>query len=123
MVEAEIAAICARARVAARKLAPHPRAAKDEALKALAKRIRASKADILAANARDMARAESRGTSPAMLDRLALDDRRLASMADGVEQIADLNDPVGETISETTRENGIHIKRVRVPIGVIAMVY
>lgn len=123
MIEAEIAAICARARVAARRLAPHPRADKDEALKALAKRIRSSKADILAANARDMARAESRGTSPAMLDRLALDDRRLTSMADGVEQIADLNDPVGETISETTRGNGIQIKRVRVPIGVIAMVY
>jgi len=123
MIEAEIAAICARARVAARKLAPSPRADKDEALKALARRIRAAKTEILAANARDMARAESRGTSPAMLDRLALDEQRLAAMADGVEQIADLSDPVGETISETTRSNGIHIKRVRVPLGVIAMIY
>ncbi|HEX7667857.1 MAG TPA: glutamate-5-semialdehyde dehydrogenase [Polyangiaceae bacterium] len=123
MVDDEFAALCARARVAARKLAPHPRAVKDEALKALAKRLRASKDDILAANARDMARAESKGVSPAMLDRLALDDRRIASMADGVAQIADLDDPVGETIAEQTRPSGIKITRVRVPIGVIAMIY
>lgn len=123
MVDDEIAALCARARVAARKLAPHSRAAKDEALNALARRLRASKPDILAANARDMARAESKGVSPAMLDRLALDDRRIEAMADGVAQIAELEDPVGQIIADQTRPNGIKITRVRVPIGVIAMIY
>ncbi|MGH7281442.1 MAG: aldehyde dehydrogenase family protein, partial [Polyangiaceae bacterium] len=123
MIEAEIAAICARARVAARKLAPVDRAGKDDALRALAKRLSDSKADILAANARDMARAESRGTSPALLDRLALDDRRVEAMAKAVLEIADLPDPVGETITKTKRPSGIEVVRVRVPIGVIAMVY
>ena len=123
MIDAEIAAICARARVAARKLAPADRASKDEALRALAKRLSDSKADILAANARDMARAESRGTSPAFLDRLALDDRRIEAMAKAVLEIADLPDPVGETITKTKRPSGIEVARVRVPIGVIAMVY
>lgn len=123
MIEAEIAAICARARVAARKLAPHDRKAKDAALLAIGKRLRAQKAEVLAANANDMARAEARGTSAAMLDRLALDERRVDAMAQAVLEIADLPDPVGETISRTKRPNGIDVARVRVPIGVIAMVY
>jgi glutamate-5-semialdehyde dehydrogenase len=114
---------CRRARVAARALAPQGRAAKDAALLAIADGLRASKSAVLSANVQDLDAARKAGTSGAMLDRLALDAKRLDAMADAVAEIAKLEDPVGAVLSETTRPNGLRVRRVRVPIGVIAMIY
>jgi glutamate-5-semialdehyde dehydrogenase len=97
--------------------------ARDKALRAAAAAIRADSAEILKANARDMATARERGLSGAMLDRLALDAGRIEAMAAGVEAIADLNDPIGEIIAEWDRPNGLKIQRVRVPLGVIGIIY
>jgi glutamate-5-semialdehyde dehydrogenase len=122
-VEREIAAMGTRARNAARALAPLDRAPKDAALLALAGGLRASREAVLAANERDLVEARERGTSAAMLDRLALNDARVEAMAASVESIAALPDPVGDVIARTERPNGLHVTRVRVPIGVIAMIY
>jgi glutamate-5-semialdehyde dehydrogenase len=119
----EIAAICRRARVAARQLGPKRRAEKDQALRAMADGLRAATDAIVTANARDVDDARARGTNDALLDRLALDSRRVAQMADAVAAIAALPDPVGEVLFESTRPNGLRVRRVSVPIGVIAIVY
>ena len=97
--------------------------AKDAALKAAARAIRGRAADILAANDTDMETAKTRGLSSAMLDRLKLDDGRIEAMAKGLEDIAALTDPVGQVIAEWTRPNGLRISRVRVPLGVIGVIY
>jgi len=119
----EVATLCARARVAARQLAPRDRAAKDAALSAIAEGLRARTADVLAANALDLEEARARGTSSALLDRLALDPGRVSQMANAVAQIARLSDPVGHVLFESTRPNGVHVRRVSVPLGVVAMIY
>lgn len=93
------------------------------AIQAMAAEIRAAAPAILAANAQDLARAETNGVSGPMLDRLALDAARLEGVAAGVEAVAAIPDPVGATISRWTRPNGLDISRVRTPIGVIAMIY
>jgi glutamate-5-semialdehyde dehydrogenase len=100
-----------------------PRTTKDALLRAIAATLRARTSDLLAANGRDLEDARARGTTGAMLDRLALDERRVAAMADAVEEVASLDDPVGRVLFETTRPNGLHVRRVSVPIGVIAMIY
>jgi glutamate-5-semialdehyde dehydrogenase len=97
--------------------------ARDAALRAAAAEIRAGAAVILEANAKDMAAARARGLSGALLDRLALDPARIEAMATGVEAIADLDDPIGEVIAEWDRPNGLKIQRVRVPLGVIGIIY
>ena len=89
----------------------------------IARGLEAHTADILAANAGDVARAKAQGTSAAFVDRLLLDEGRVRGMARAVEEIAELDDPVGGVLSETTRPNGLRVRRVRVPIGVIAMIY
>src|ERR1700722_13117277 len=122
-LDARVAVMAARARTAARALAPLPRERKDAALHAIAAGLRASRAAILAANARDVEAARARGTSPAMVDRLALDAKRIDAMAASVEEIAALADPVGEVIARSERPNGLHVSRVRVPIGILAMIY
>ena len=122
-LDREIAAIGARARAAARTLAPLDRAKKDAGLRAIASGLRGSRSAVLAANARDLDAARAAGTSGAMLDRLALDEARVEAMAASVESIATLADPVGEVIARTERPSGIRVTRVRVPIGVIAMIY
>jgi glutamate-5-semialdehyde dehydrogenase len=119
----EVETLCRRARAAARRLAPLGRPARDAALRAIAAGLRERTADLLAANARDLEGARARGTSGAMLDRLALDPKRVAQMASAVEEVADLDDPVGRTLHETTRPNGLRVRRMSVPIGVIAMIY
>jgi glutamate-5-semialdehyde dehydrogenase len=119
----EIAAICRRARVAARALAPKERAQKDAALRAMADGLRAASGAIVSANARDVDDARARGTSAALVDRLALDPRRVDQMAEAVAAIADLDDPVGQTLFESTRPNGLRVRRLSVPIGVVAIVY
>jgi glutamate-5-semialdehyde dehydrogenase len=114
---------CRRAREAARALATRDRGAKDAALRAVADGLRAAHVEILAANAEDLAAARRGGMSDAMLDRLALDRKRLDGMAQAVAHVADLDDPVGAVLSDATRPNGLRVRRLRVPIGVIAIVY
>jgi glutamate-5-semialdehyde dehydrogenase len=112
-----------RARAAARALALAPAERKDAALAAMAKAIRAHEADILAANAQDLADAKAGGASTAFLDRLALDDKRVAAMAEGLEVVRTLTDPVGAVTERWTRPNGMVIERVRVPLGVVGIIY
>ncbi len=112
-----------RAHSAARALALAPRAQKDKALAAMAEAVRASQAAILAANTRDLADARTSGATPAFVDRLALDARRVAAMADGLEMVRTLDDPVGTVTEHWTRPNGMSIERVRVPLGVIGVIY
>ncbi|WP_394822322.1 glutamate-5-semialdehyde dehydrogenase [Pendulispora albinea] len=119
----EIANLCARARRASRKLAPRDRATKDRALHAMAAGLRARRGEILEQNALDLEAARQRGTKGALLDRLALDPARLESIAVGVEEIAELPDPVGGVIEARTLASGIAMQRVRVPLGVVAMIY
>jgi len=118
-----IADMGARARAAAKRLAQTPTAEKAAALKAAAGAIRAQSAAILAANAEDMAAGRTNGLSGAMLDRLRLDEGRLTGIADAIEAVAALPDPVGREIDRTTRPNGLELSRVRVPLGVVGIVY
>ena len=89
----------------------------------MAERVGATQDEILVANARDVAAANADGLSAAMIDRLTLDPKRLATMADGIRQVAGLPDPVGEIIRDWTRPNGLRIQKVRVPIGVVGIIY
>jgi glutamate-5-semialdehyde dehydrogenase len=118
-----IAAMGARARDAARALARASDADKARALTLAAEHLRAAAPAILSANAADMARADAAGLSGALLDRLRLDEGRVAAMADGVATVATLADPVGQVIDAATRPNGLALSRVRVPIGVIGIIY
>ncbi|BCA59324.1 glutamate-5-semialdehyde dehydrogenase [Sphingomonas sp. HMP6] len=118
-----IADVTTRARTAARVLATLPTDAKARALYAAAEALRAAEPAILAANAIDMGKAAAAGLSGAMLDRLQLDPGRVSAMADGVAAVAGLADPVGGMIDETTRPNGLILRRIRVPIGVIGIIY
>src|SRR6187549_1786468 len=123
----EIAALMDRlgrdAVVAAAALARASTATKNLALAKIAAALRADRAALLAANALDMESARAKGLSGAMLDRLALNDKGVESMARGVEEIAALADPVGAVIAQWTRPNGLDIARVRVPLGVIGIIY
>ena len=112
-----------QARSSARVLALAPTAQKDRALAAMAAAIRARQAQILAANAEDVTEAKVSGATAAFLDRLALDERRVAAMADGLEVVCALPDPVGTVTERWTRPNGMTIERVRVPIGVVGIIY
>jgi glutamate-5-semialdehyde dehydrogenase len=118
-----IAELCARAKRASRALAAVDSATKDAALAAIAAALRENADEILEANHRDLQDGESAGLSDALMDRLALDERRLDQIADGVLAIAALPDPVGELIDGHTLPNGLAIRRVRVPLGVVAVVY
>lgn len=119
----EVRALCEKARRAARKLAPCSREEKDAALEAMARALDEHRAPILAANAADLEAARARGTKGALLDRLMLDEKRLTAVIDSVRSVWVLPDPVGEVVSRSTRPNGLTVTRVRVPIGVIAMIY
>ena len=123
MPDDEIAAMAARARTAAGLLSQMPSSAKAAGLRAAAAALRAAKAAILTANAEDMDRAAAQGLSGAMLDRLRLDPARLTAMAAGVEAVAALDDPVGQVIDQRTAPSGIALSRIRVPIGVIGIIY
>ena len=108
---------------AAEVLALVPSAAKDRALSAAAEAVRAQAAAILAANAEDLREAQAAGLGAAMLDRLRLDERRVEAMARGLDDIVALTDPIGVEIAAWTRPNGLRISRVRVPLGVIGIIY
>jgi glutamate-5-semialdehyde dehydrogenase len=112
-----------RARVAARTLALLPTVAKDAALQSAAEAIGAHTERILAANAEDLEAARAAGTPTAMLDRLALDAKRVDGIAAGLRQVAGLPDPVGEVLRGYTLPNGLHLRQQRVPFGVIGMIY
>lgn len=112
-----------RAKAAARVLATASTAQKDEALLSAADALVAASDAILEANERDRSRAESEGVSPTVIDRLRLDAARVVSMADGLRQVATLPDPVGEVLDGWVRPNGLRISRVRVPLGVVAIIY
>ena len=118
-----IAGLGHRAKAAARVLATASTAQKDEALLSAADALVAASDAILEANARDRSRAESEGVSPTVIDRLRLDAARVVSMADGLRQVATLPDPVGEVLDGWVRPNGLRISRVRVPLGVVAIIY
>ncbi|HEX5452761.1 MAG TPA: glutamate-5-semialdehyde dehydrogenase [Stellaceae bacterium] len=112
-----------RARAAAGALALAPAEAKSAGLRAAAAAVRAQAPAILAANAEDVAAARRAGIAAALIDRLALDTKRLEAMAAGLEEIVALPDPVGRVLAEWTRPNGLNIARVSVPLGVIGIIY
>ncbi|NDL59595.1 glutamate-5-semialdehyde dehydrogenase [Phytoactinopolyspora mesophila] len=112
-----------RARAAAADLAVLTRAQKDSALKAMADALVARTPEITAANAGDVSRARENGTSEAIIDRLRLDDTRVAAMADGLRQVAELPDPVGEIERGYTLPNGLQVSQRRVPMGVVGIIY
>jgi glutamate-5-semialdehyde dehydrogenase len=112
-----------RARRAARVLALAPAERKNAALAAMAAALRAQARAILAANAEDVADAKANGTTSAFVDRLALDERRVEAMAAGLETVRGLADPVGAVMDSWTRPNGMTIERVRVPLGVVGVIY
>ena len=122
-LERDMLALGEAARAAAAELALAPRAAKDAALLAGAEALRGGTEAILAANARDMAAARAKGLGGAMLDRLELTGKRVAAMAEGLETIAGLDDPVGAELARWSRPNGLDIARVRVPLGVVGIIY
>lgn len=111
------------ARAAMRELAAVPTDVKDRALREAAQAIRDGKPTLAAANAKDMQAAKEKGITGSMLDRLLLTGDRIEAMAKGLEDIADLDDPVGVIMAEWPRPNGLHIQRVRVPLGVIGIIY
>jgi glutamate-5-semialdehyde dehydrogenase len=112
-----------RAKHAARTLALASTAQKDQALTAMAAALRAHNADILSANHEDLAEAKGAGATPAFLDRLALDEQRVEGMAESLEVVRGQPDPSGKVTESWTRPNGMTIERVRVPLGVVAVIY
>jgi len=118
-----VAELCAAAQRASRTLAMLPSGVKDAALEAIASALAEHTAEILEANARDLEAGRDAGLSDALLDRLALDHDRVAAMAAGVRKIAALPDPVGEVIDGSRLANGLDVRKVRVPLGVVAVVY
>ncbi len=114
---------CRRARTASRALARATSAEKDAALHSIADALESAADRIAAANAGDLERGRAEGMSPGLLDRLCLDAPRVSSVADAVRVVASLDDPVGEVVRGQTLPNGLRLRQVRVPMGVVAMVY
>lgn len=115
--------LAGRVKAAARELALTSSSAKDAALLAAADVLLARSEEILAANARDIANAEASGTSPTVIDRLRLTPGRLEAMAGGLRKVAALPDPIGEIADGSVRPNGLRVRRVRVPLGVVGIIY
>ncbi|MCW2526802.1 MAG: gamma-glutamyl phosphate reductase [Pseudonocardiales bacterium] len=122
-LKAEVRAAATRSRDAAAELAPLARAAKDGALLAMADAVVAATREILAANAKDVDKAKEDGTSDPMIDRLTLTEDRIEAMAQGLRDVASLPDPVGDVVRGYTVANGLQIQQLRVPLGVVAIVY
>jgi len=119
----ELAQIGKQARAASNALRPLTRAVKDRALEEIAGRLRASHDMLTAENAKDLEKGREKGLSTAMLDRLELTPKRIEAMAEGLEVIAALPDPVGEIVSQVVRPNGLRIAQIRQPIGVVGIIY
>ncbi len=122
-VEAAVQEVARRARAAATELAVATRAVKDAALAGMAEALLRSNADVLAANVRDVSAAQAAGTPEAIIDRLRLDESRVAAMAEGLRDVAGLPDPVGEVVRGSNLANGLELRQVRVPFGVVAIIY
>ena len=122
-IAATMAGIGARAKAASAELAFASAEAKRTALEAAAEAVWTRREEIVAANARDMAYAEEKGLTKAMLDRLMLDETRIQGIVDGLRAVAAQDDPVGEVLAEWDRPSGLHIRRVRTPLGVIGVIY
>jgi glutamate-5-semialdehyde dehydrogenase len=122
-VSGDVVELARRARVASRDLALATRAAKDAALLAMADALAASADGVLTANADDVRRAEESGTEPHLVDRLRLTPARVTAMAEGLRELARLPDPVGEVVRGSTLANGLELRQVRVPFGVVGMIY
>ncbi len=121
--QTSVTQLCAEAKAAAPALARAPREVKDAALEALAKSLEERSDELIEANALDLAAGAAAGLSAALLDRLLLDQQRIAAIAAGARQVAMLDDPVGELIEERQLENGLQLRKLRVPLGVVAVVY
>ena len=121
--EQDVRAVAARARAAAVELAPLSRADKDSALQAMADALDDASDVILAANARDVDGGRAAGLAEGLLDRLALNAERVSAMGQGLRDVAALPDPVGEVLRGYTQPNGLEIRQIRVPFGVVAMIY
>ncbi|MEV3921727.1 glutamate-5-semialdehyde dehydrogenase [Actinomadura coerulea] len=119
----EFLRVARRAREAAAGLAPLPRSAKDAALHRIADALVTAAPEIVKANEADVARARGNGTSEYMIDRLSLSEARIASIADAVRKVAALPDPVGETVRGSVLPNGLELRQVRVPLGVVGIIY
>lgn len=122
-IETDVKAAAERARVASQSLALATRTQKDQALQAMADALEAARETVLAANAEDVARAEQDGTGAHIVDRLRLTDDRVAAMAQGLRDVAGLPDPVGEVVRGSTLANGLELRQVRVPFGVVGIIY
>lgn len=122
-VEAAVHAIADRSRQAARRMARANRAWKDRGLRAIAAALQERKAQILAANTKDVAAGKANGTSAALLDRLTLTDARIQGLAAALESLANLPDPVGNVVRGQTLPNGLRLRQVNVPMGVVAAIY
>ena len=122
-VREAVLAAARRARVAARSLATATRATKDAALRTMADALVLAADEVVAANADDLARGRSNGTSPGLLDRLALTPERIGAIADALRELAALPDPVGEIVRGSTLPNGLQLVQRRVPMGVVGMIY
>ena len=122
-VDTDMNALGRQARAAAQRLANATTAEKDAALAAMAAALRGNEAAILAANALDVSAARGSGAAASFVDRLTLNPARIETMAKGIEEIAALPDPVGSVIAEWDRPNGLHIERVRTPLGVVGIIY
>ena len=122
-LQGEMQQLGSAARAAAAVLALAPTTQKNEALRAAAAALRSRVPEILAANARDLAAAVARGTAASLMDRLKLDETRVEGIAKGLEDVANLPDPIGAVMAEWERPNGLKIARVRVPLGVIGIIY
>jgi glutamate-5-semialdehyde dehydrogenase len=123
MTEPSVEAVALRAREAAHMLALATRAAKDAALTAMAEALVSATEDVLAANAEDVAAARENGVAESLVDRLRLDADRVAGMAQGLRDVAALPDPVGEVVRGSTLANGLELRQVRVPFGVVGIIY
>ncbi|MDQ2757676.1 MAG: glutamate-5-semialdehyde dehydrogenase [Actinomycetota bacterium] len=122
-VVAQVAQVATAAKAASRRLAQLTRAAKDELLLAIADALVVATSQIVTANAVDLARGRDKGLAPGLLDRLMLDEQRITAIADAVRDVASLPDPVGEVVRGSTLANGLQIRQVRVPMGVLGMIY
>src|SRR3954452_1715343 len=120
---ASVTELCRAAKAAARILAGTDSATKDRALLSLADALEERTPEILEANARDLEAGRESGLSAALMDRLSLNDERIAAIAKGVRDIVALPDPVGEVIDGGRLPNGLQMRKVRVPLGVVAVVY
>src|SRR6478609_5025142 len=122
-VVAQVRAVAERAKIASRTLATATRATKDVALRAMADALVDATPQIVEANAIDLERGRANGTSAGLLDRLALTPERIVAIADALRELAALPDPVGEVVRGSTLPNGLRMRQVRVPMGVVGMIY